>query len=96
MRRFEAEVRRRHGGYPLMVMRVVAAVPTFAHVPAADGDAVMEATAALAADRHAIVESTATLAADRNAVVEPAASFTSDGNAVAKSTTDLETTTAAL
>jgi len=40
------------GGYPLMVMmpptRVVAAVPTFAHVPAADGDAVMEATAALA------------------------------------------------
>jgi hypothetical protein len=43
-----------------MVMRVVAAVPTFAHVPAADGDAVMKATAALAADGNAVVEATAT------------------------------------
>ena len=83
MRRFEAEVRRRHGGYPLMVMmppiRVVAAVPTFAHVPAANGNAVVKATA--------------TLAANGNAVVEATAAFTADGNAVVEATADLETTT---
>ena len=51
----------------LMVMmpptRVVAAVPTFAHVPAADGNAVVEATAALAGDGDAVVEPAATLEA---------------------------------
>jgi hypothetical protein len=45
---------------PIMV---VAVVPTFADVPAADGNAVVKPTAALAADGNAVVESTATLEA---------------------------------
>ena len=52
---------------PLMVMmpptRVVAAVPTFARLPAADGNAVVEATAAFTADGNAVVEATADLEA---------------------------------
>jgi hypothetical protein len=39
--------------------RVVAAVPTFAHVPADDRNAVVESTAALAGDGNAVVEPTA-------------------------------------
>ena len=39
--------------------RVVAAVPTFAHVPAADGNAVVKPTATLAANGNAVVEATA-------------------------------------
>jgi len=38
---------------------VVAAVPTFADVPAADGNPVMEPAAAMAADENAVMEPTA-------------------------------------
>jgi len=84
----------------LMVMmpptRVVAAVPTFAHVPAADGNAVVEATAALAGDGDAVVEPAATLAGDGDAVVEPAAALAGDGDAVVEPAATLEATTAAM
>ena len=42
---------------------VVAAVPTFADVPAADGNPVMEPAAAMAADENAVMEPTAVMEA---------------------------------
>ena len=42
---------------------VVAAVPTFADVPAADGNPVMEPAAAMAADGNAVMEPTAVMEA---------------------------------
>ena len=52
---------------------VVAAVPTFADVPAADGNAVMKPTAAIAADGNAVMESTAALEATTAAMEATAA-----------------------
>jgi hypothetical protein len=59
----------------MLPIMVVAAVPTFADAPAADGNAVVEPTSALAADGNAVVEPTAALAADGNPVVEATAAL---------------------
>ena len=58
---------------------VVAAVPTFADVPAADGNPVMEPAAAMAADGNAVMEPTAVMEAIAAAM---------------EATTAMETTTA--
>jgi hypothetical protein len=75
---------------------VVAAVRTFADVPAADGNAIVEPAAALAADGNAVVEPTAALAADRNAVVESTAALEATTAALQATAAALQATTAAL
>ena len=75
---------------------VVAAVPTFADVPAADGNTVVEPTGALAADGNAVVEPAAALATDRNAVMEPTAALETTTVAMQATAAALEATTAAM
>jgi hypothetical protein len=75
---------------------VVAAVPTFAGVPFADGYTIVEPTAALASDRNAVMEPPAALAADGNAVLEPTAALEATTAAMRAAAAALEATTAAL
>ena len=80
---------------------VVAAVRTFADVPVtdvpiADGNAVVEPTAALATDRNAVVEPTAALAADGNAVVEPTAALEATTVAMQATAAAMQATAAAI
>ena len=67
---------------------VVAAVPTFADVPAADGNPVMEPAAAMAADGNAVMEAT-TAVTEATAVMETTP-------AVTEATAVMEATTAAM
>jgi hypothetical protein len=75
---------------------VVAAVRTFADVPAANGNAIVEPAAALAADGNAVVEPTAALAADRNAVVESTAALEATTAALQATTAAMQATAAAI
>ena len=60
---------------------VVAAVPTFADVPAADWNSVMETTTAMAADGNAVMEAT-TAVIEATAVMEATAAMEHVGSYV--------------
>ena len=66
---------------------VVAAVPTFADVPAADGNPVMEPAAAMAADENAVMEPTAVMEATAAAV---------EANTAMETSTAMEATAATM
>ena len=72
---------------------VVAAVPTFADVPAADGNPVMEPAAAMAADENAVMEPTAVMEAIAAAMEAATAAMEATAAAV-EANTAMETTTA--
>ena len=72
---------------------VVAAVPTFADVPAADGNPVMEPAAAMAADENAVMEPTAVMEAIA-AAIEAATAAMEATAAAMEANTAMETTTA--
>jgi hypothetical protein len=71
---------------------VVAAVPTFADVPAADRNAVMESTTVMAADGNSVVEPTAAMEA--NTAMEATAAAMEANMAMEATAAAMETTIA--
>ena len=76
---------------PIMV---VAAVPTFADVPAADGNAIMEPPAAMAADGNPVMEPPAVMEATTSAMKATGAMEATA--AAVKATTAVKATAAAM
>jgi len=74
---------------------VVAAVPTFADVPAADGNPVMEPAAAMAADGNGVMEPTAVMEAI-TAAMEAATAAVEATAAAMEATTAMEATAATM